>query len=77
MIIFSEKSLVIASDTDLSKMTALLIAAGLWPPPPDQVWNETLNWQPVPYTYPPRDEDFVSYKHIYSRTPIYFNIKPA
>lgn len=57
--LIAEKSIVIASDTNLSKMTALLIAAGLWPPPIDQMWNETMNWQPVPYTYPPRKEDYV------------------
>lgn len=58
--LWAERSIVISSDTELSKMTALLIAAGLWPPPPEQVWNDTLPWQPVPYTYPPRRQDFVS-----------------
>ncbi|KAF9412310.1 hypothetical protein HW555_009148 [Spodoptera exigua] len=58
----SEKSIVISSDTELSKMTALLIAAGLWPPPAEQVWNDTLPWQPVPYTYPPRRQDFLLYE---------------
>ncbi|KAH9640917.1 hypothetical protein HF086_015612 [Spodoptera exigua] len=36
----SEKSIVISSDTELSKMTALLIAAGLWPPPAEQLLYE-------------------------------------
>ncbi|XP_041973696.1 venom acid phosphatase Acph-1-like isoform X2 [Aricia agestis] len=58
----ADKSIVIASDTNLSKMTALLISAGLWPPPPDQVWNDTMDWQPVPYTYPPRSEDYLLYE---------------
>ncbi|XP_030033092.1 venom acid phosphatase Acph-1 isoform X2 [Manduca sexta] len=58
----AESSIVIASDTDLSKMTALLISAGLWPPPAGQLWNETIMWQPVPYTYPPRDEDYLLYE---------------
>ncbi|XP_050362287.1 venom acid phosphatase Acph-1-like isoform X2 [Nymphalis io] len=57
-----DKSKVIASDTNLSKMTALLIAAGLWPPPPNQIWNNTMNWQPVPYTYLPRNKDFILYE---------------
>lgn len=55
---------MISSDTDLSKMTALLIAAGLWQPSPIQMWNDTLEWQPVPYTYPQRDKDYVSSKNI-------------
>ncbi|KAI8427625.1 hypothetical protein MSG28_002110 [Choristoneura fumiferana] len=57
-----ESSIVIASNTNLSKMTALLISAGLWPPPPEQTWNDTMVWQPVPYTYPPRDNDFLLYE---------------
>lgn len=55
----AEKSIVIASDTNLSKVTALLISAGLWPPPIEQTWNDSMAWQPVPYTYPPRNEDYV------------------
>ncbi|CAB3249801.1 unnamed protein product [Arctia plantaginis] len=58
----SEDSIVISSDTDLSKMTALLIAAGLWPPTPIQMWNDTLEWQPVPYTYPQRHIDYLLYE---------------
>lgn len=58
----SENSIVISSDTELSKMTALLIAAGLWPPSPEQAWNDTLPWQPVPYKYPPRRQDFLLYE---------------
>lgn len=57
-----ENSKVIASDSDLSKMTALLISAGLWPPPAEQVWNDTIMWQPVPYVYPPQDEDYLLYE---------------
>ncbi|CAH2988573.1 unnamed protein product [Chilo suppressalis] len=57
-----ESSIVIASDTELSKMTALLISAGLWPPSTEQKWNDTMLWQPVPYTYPPHDEDFLLYE---------------
>ncbi|XP_026757464.2 venom acid phosphatase Acph-1-like isoform X2 [Galleria mellonella] len=57
-----EHSIVIASDTGLSKMTALLIAAGLWPPPPEQMWNDTVLWQPVPYTYPHPDQDYLLYE---------------
>lgn len=55
-----ENSIVIASDTELSKMTALLISAGLWQPQEAQLWNDTMDWQPVPYTYPANDDDFVS-----------------
>ncbi|CAH3835813.1 unnamed protein product [Pieris brassicae] len=58
----ADNTMVIASDTRLSKMTALLIAAGLWPPPPEQKWNDTLMWQPVSYIYPTRNEDFLQYE---------------
>lgn len=60
LMVILDTSKVIASDADLSKMTALLIAAGLWPPPEEQIWNDTFLWQPVPYVYPPREEDYVS-----------------
>lgn len=63
----AENTIVIASDTDLSKMTALLISAGLWPPPIEQLWNDTIMWQPVPYTYPPREEDYLLYEENCSR----------
>lgn len=63
--LFTETSVVIASDTNLSKMTALLISAGLWPPPAKQMWNDTVEWQPVPYTYPPRKEDLVSILYLF------------
>lgn len=58
----AESSIVIASDTNLSKMTALLISAGLWPPPEEQLWNDTIVWQPVPYKYPPQSNDFLLYE---------------
>ncbi|KAL4715212.1 hypothetical protein ACJJTC_012259 [Scirpophaga incertulas] len=54
--------IVIASDTELSKMTALLISAGMWPPPSEQTWNDSIAWQPVPYTYPQHEEDFLLYE---------------
>lgn len=47
------------TDYDRTKMTALTAMAGLYPPEPEQRWNPTLNWQPVPYNTPPRDEDDV------------------
>ncbi|CAK1603365.1 unnamed protein product [Parnassius mnemosyne] len=56
------KHLVITSDTDLSKVSALLISAGLWPPPTEQMWNDTMDWQPVPYSYPARDQDYLLYE---------------
>ncbi|XP_045511266.1 venom acid phosphatase Acph-1-like isoform X2 [Colias croceus] len=58
----ADKSMVITSDTSLSKMTALLIAAGLWPPTQDQMWNDTFWWQPVPYQYPSKGEDYLLYE---------------
>ncbi|XP_050675488.1 venom acid phosphatase Acph-1-like isoform X2 [Leptidea sinapis] len=58
----ADRALVISSDTKLSKMTALLISAGLWPPSPIQTWNDTLAWQPVAYTYPRTNDDYLLYE---------------
>lgn len=45
---------------DRTKMTALCVLAGLYPPPPPQQWHPTLNWQPIPYDTLPPDVDDVS-----------------
>lgn len=51
--------LITARTTDYSrtKMSLLLVLAGLFPPKSIQKWNYDLNWQPIPITYVPWTED--------------------
>ncbi|XP_046741346.1 venom acid phosphatase Acph-1-like isoform X2 [Diprion similis] len=44
-------------DENMSKLSAALVNAGLWPPANLQRWSESLNWQPVPVDYVPLEED--------------------
>ncbi|XP_046602428.1 venom acid phosphatase Acph-1 isoform X1 [Neodiprion lecontei] len=53
----SEVTRVRTTDEDMSKMSAALVNAGLWPPAELQRWSESLNWQPVPMDYVPGEED--------------------
>ncbi|KAL1491815.1 hypothetical protein ABEB36_012353 [Hypothenemus hampei] len=39
------------TDYDRTKMSALLLLAGLYPPAPIQKWHEELNWLPIPIQY--------------------------
>lgn len=43
-----------------TRMTLLLVLAGLFPPAPAQKWDESLNWLPIPYNYDKPSKDFVS-----------------
>ncbi|KAF7279865.1 hypothetical protein GWI33_006671 [Rhynchophorus ferrugineus] len=45
-----------SSDYNRTKMSLLLVLAGLYPPRNDQVWSSLL-WQPIPYNYVPRSQD--------------------
>lgn len=40
-------------------MSALCTAAGLFPPTDDEVWNEELDWQPIPIHSVPDQEDYL------------------
>lgn len=42
-----------------TKMTLLLVLAGLYPPNSDQKWHPTLNWQPIPIKYKDSHEDLL------------------
>lgn len=46
-----------STDTQRTKMSALLVLAGLYPPKDKQVWNEDLDWQPIPVINPPNSLD--------------------
>lgn len=52
-----------ATSTSLprTKMTALLILAGLFPPTMSERWSREIpNWQPIPYDYLDGRDDTVS-----------------
>lgn len=49
-----------STDFDRTKMTALLVLAGMYPPVPVQQWDEVVNWIPIPYDYDKASKDTVS-----------------
>ncbi|XP_012285660.1 venom acid phosphatase Acph-1 isoform X2 [Orussus abietinus] len=46
-----------STDYDRTKMSLQLVLSGLFPPNPDQTWNNNLPWQPIPTTYKPSASD--------------------
>ncbi|XP_019870445.1 venom acid phosphatase Acph-1 isoform X2 [Aethina tumida] len=46
-----------SSDTGRSKMTLLLVLARLFPPQEEEILEEGLNWQPIPYSHKPLSKD--------------------
>lgn len=48
-----------STDFDRTKMTALLVLAGLFPPSKSQKFNENLSWMPIPYNYDKDKYDYV------------------
>ncbi|XP_030763632.1 venom acid phosphatase Acph-1-like [Sitophilus oryzae] len=45
------------TDYNRTKASLLLVLAGLYPPPPEQTWDQQLPWQPIPYNYVSRSQD--------------------
>lgn len=48
---------VVSSDHDRCLMSAQVLLAGLYPPVGDQIWQRSLNWQPIPVHTAPRNLD--------------------
>lgn len=48
-----------STDEDRNLMSALCTAAGLFPPTGEEVWNNELNWQPIPIHTMPLNEDYL------------------
>lgn len=42
---------LITTNVNRTKMSGLLVMAGLWPPKGSNVWLDELAWQPIPYNY--------------------------
>ncbi|KAI4459432.1 acid phosphatase-related [Holotrichia oblita] len=47
-----------STDYDRTKMTVLLVLAGLFPPSRSQVWDDDLSWIPIPYYFEKNEEDY-------------------
>lgn len=45
-------------------MSALCNAAGMFSPSGDQIWKNSLDWQPVPIHTIPMDDDYLVYQSI-------------
>lgn len=50
---------IFLKDSDRSIASALLTLAGLFPPNGNQIWNEHINWQPIPVHTTPMALDHV------------------
>ncbi|KAJ8951020.1 hypothetical protein NQ318_006405 [Aromia moschata] len=46
-----------STDYNRTKMSLQLVLAGLFPPSSEQLWEEKILWQPIPYNYLPKYED--------------------
>lgn len=53
-----------SSDTDRNLMSAQCNLAALFPPNGDQIWDNTLNWQPIPIHTVPLSGDYLVYQSI-------------
>lgn len=53
----ADNTYVVSSETDRTMMSAASNLAGLFPPKPNQVWNENLLWQPIPIHVIPEKMD--------------------
>lgn len=53
-----------STDWDRTKMSALLVLAGLFPPSLSERWDDELHWQPIPYNFKSSEDDHVSVPHI-------------
>ncbi|KAK0164547.1 hypothetical protein PV328_003163 [Microctonus aethiopoides] len=49
-----------STDYDRTKMSLMIVLSALYPPKGKQIWNPTLNWQPIPISYVPRSKDFLT-----------------
>lgn len=54
-----EKIYVKSTNVTRTKMSALLVLAGMWPPSNLQEWHPTLNWQPIPIDVKSREDESV------------------
>ncbi|XP_057338078.1 venom acid phosphatase Acph-1-like isoform X2 [Microplitis mediator] len=46
-----------STDRDRTRMSLQLVVSAMYPPKGSQVWNDTLNWQPILTSYVPEADD--------------------
>lgn len=59
-----DKVYIRSSDADRTILSALCNAAGLFPPSGEEIWHESINWQPIPIHTIPLNEDYLVYQSI-------------
>lgn len=58
--LYSKQNFFVQStDVDRTLMSALSNLAGLFPPTGKQIWNQNINWQPIPIHTVPEKMDSV------------------
>lgn len=62
-IYFKDEIFLRSTDSERSKMTMLTSLAALYPPKRMAKWNRNIEWQPIPYTTVPSEQDFMSFFH--------------
>ncbi|KAF5300437.1 hypothetical protein FQA39_LY02236 [Lamprigera yunnana] len=55
----SSEVIPITTDYIRTKMSCLLVLAGLYPPNQHQIWEEGFNWIPIPYNHGHRETDYL------------------
>lgn len=48
-----------STDEDRNLMSAECTVAGLFPPSVEEIWNENLDWQPIPIHTVPQNQDYL------------------
>lgn len=63
-----------SSDIDRTLMSAAANLAGMFPPKDDQIWDPSINWQPIPiHTTPEEYDHLISPRRPCAAYDYYFN----
>ena len=53
-----------STSSDRAIMSMQLVLAGLFPPSSEQIWNDEINWQPIPVHYVPLLDDVLMWPRL-------------